>query len=162
MCAECHRSRQRGLTLIELIMFIVIVGVGLAGILSVMNIAVRSSADPMVNKQALAMADAVLEEIMTKAFANPVGGHVADCNAPARALFDDVGDYACYDGSSAARRILGSQLLGGAVSPLPDTYWASVTVAPVTVSTQAMLLVTVTVTDPQNRTYTLTAYRGNY
>jgi len=34
MCAEHRPRRQRGLTLIELVVFIVIVGIGLAGILS--------------------------------------------------------------------------------------------------------------------------------
>ena len=54
--------RQRGLTLIELIVFIVIILVGVAGILSVMNITTRASADPMVRKQSMAFAEAVLEE----------------------------------------------------------------------------------------------------
>jgi MSHA pilin protein MshD len=60
--ATCRR-RQLGLSLIELIMFIVIVSVGIAGILSVMNVTSKASADPMVRKQALAIAEALLEEI---------------------------------------------------------------------------------------------------
>jgi MSHA pilin protein MshD len=62
------RRRLRGASLIELIMFMVIVSVGLAGILSVMNITTKSSADPMVRKQAIAIAESLLEEIELQAF----------------------------------------------------------------------------------------------
>ncbi|KKW14203.1 MAG: hypothetical protein UY54_C0021G0001, partial [Parcubacteria group bacterium GW2011_GWA2_50_10b] len=61
MYVNPNRHDQRGLTLIELIMFIVIVSVGLAGILLVINTVVKSSADPVVRKQSIAMADAILE-----------------------------------------------------------------------------------------------------
>ena len=56
-------SKQRGISLIELIMFIVIVGVALAGILGVMNITTRDSAGPMIRKQSLAIAESLLEEV---------------------------------------------------------------------------------------------------
>ena len=71
MCAERHpRSRpaQRGLTLIELIFFIVIVSFGLAGILTVLNVTTASSADPMVRKQMLTLAENVLEEVRMQSF----------------------------------------------------------------------------------------------
>ena len=45
------RHRTRGFTLIEIIIFIVVVSAGLAGILSVMNTVVKSSADPVVRMQ---------------------------------------------------------------------------------------------------------------
>jgi len=54
---------QRGVSLIELIMFIVIISVALVGILLVMNITNRSSADPLIHKQALAIAESMLEEV---------------------------------------------------------------------------------------------------
>jgi MSHA pilin protein MshD len=58
-----HAWPQRGISLIELIMFIVIIGVALAGVLLVMNRVTASSADPLVRKQALAIAESLLEEI---------------------------------------------------------------------------------------------------
>ena len=54
---------QRGISLIELIMFIVIVSVALAGIMVVMNVTTKSSADPLIHKQALAIAESLLEEV---------------------------------------------------------------------------------------------------
>lgn len=58
----------RGLTLIELIVFIMIVSVALVGTLSVLNISVFSSADPGVRKQMLAIAEAILEEVTAMPF----------------------------------------------------------------------------------------------
>ena len=62
------RSAQRGLSLIELIIFIVVVSIGLAGVLMAINTAVARSADPMVRKQALAAAESLLEEIELQPF----------------------------------------------------------------------------------------------
>ena len=63
-----YQDRQLGISLIELIMFMVIVSVGLVGILSVMNITSRASADPMLRKQAIAIAESLLEEITLQPF----------------------------------------------------------------------------------------------
>ena len=52
-----HSIKQRGVSLVELIMFIVIVSVALAGILLVFNVTTKGSADPLVHKQALAAAE---------------------------------------------------------------------------------------------------------
>lgn len=81
-----NRSRQSGFTLIELIIFIVVVSAGLAGILSVMNTVVKSSADPMVRKQAMALADSILEEILLKAYTSSGTG-------TSRSSYDGVDDY---------------------------------------------------------------------
>ena len=102
-------GRQRGLTLIELIMFIIIVGVGLAGVLTVFNVTARSSADPVVRKQALAIAEAMLEEILSKSYENdaadpgntsttlgctPNTNPTCVANTPAqRSRYNDVDDY---------------------------------------------------------------------
>jgi MSHA pilin protein MshD len=61
-------SHQRGLTLIELVMFIVIVGVAAAGILQVLNMANRNSADPIRRKQAMLIAEAYMEEVQLASF----------------------------------------------------------------------------------------------
>ena len=62
------RLRQSGLTLVELIVFIVVIGVGLAGITVTYNTVVRHSADPMMRKQALSIAESLLLEIEQQAF----------------------------------------------------------------------------------------------
>jgi MSHA pilin protein MshD len=55
--------RQRGVTLVELILFILIVGIALAGIITVMNLTTRGSVDPVRRKQALIIAEGLLEEV---------------------------------------------------------------------------------------------------
>lgn len=57
-----------GLSLVELIVFIVIVSTAVAGVLGVLGIATRGSADPMIQKQALSIAEAVLEEVQLMPF----------------------------------------------------------------------------------------------
>ncbi len=85
------KPRQRGFTLIELIIFIVVVSVGLAGILLVMNTVVKSSADPMVRKQAMVLAESILEEVMQKKYADP--DPLVTTGETTRATMDDVSDY---------------------------------------------------------------------
>ena len=60
---ESISTNQSGISLIELIMFIVIISVALTGILLVMNQVTRHSADPLIHKQALAIAESLLEEV---------------------------------------------------------------------------------------------------
>lgn len=152
------------MTLIELVMFIVIVSVGIAGILSVMNVVVKSSADPMVRKQAIAFADAVLEEVLTKAYCDP--DHVPPtCTVSqeaSRLLWDDVQD---YNGKSIA----GTDLLSGSSTALLAGYTATVAVADVSVagtgvpgSTIVMKQVTVKVVGGGNDSYSISGYRANY
>jgi len=80
--------RQRGVTLIELVLSIVIVAIAASAILGLLSFAARSSADAMIRNQAVAVAQAYLEEIRFKSFSDPdgVGGE-------SRGTFDDVSDY---------------------------------------------------------------------
>ena len=79
----------RGFSLIELIFFIVVVSVGLVGILKVMDVSVGSSADPLVRKQAAALAESVLQEVLQKAYTDPD----VTSGETTRETFDDVDDY---------------------------------------------------------------------
>ena len=143
------RRRQAGISLIELIMFIVIVSVGIAGILVVMNVTSKSSADPMVRKQALAIAEALLEEIELQPFtycdptdanaatatgafvgaggclttAESVGAQPAGETRTGSPQFNNVGDYGGYTMSPIV------DITGAAVAGL-GAYSASVGIAP--------------------------------
>lgn len=88
-------TRIRGVTLIELIVTIVVLGVAATGILYTMAINTRSSADPMVQEQAILIAEAYMEEILLKKFLDPSNGTTSVC-PPAeatRAQYDNVCDY---------------------------------------------------------------------
>jgi MSHA pilin protein MshD len=54
--------------LIELLVFIVVVGIALVAVLSAINVGAKASADPMMRKQALAAAESLLEEIEQQPF----------------------------------------------------------------------------------------------
>ena len=83
--AEC------GFSLVEAIVFIVIVSVALAGVLSVMNFTTKHSADPLIRKQTIAVAESLLEEISLQNFTT-TSAAVAPTQAN-RPFFDDIGDY---------------------------------------------------------------------
>jgi MSHA pilin protein MshD len=61
-------AKQSGVTLIELVVFMVIVSVALVGVLKVLDITNRGSVDPLVRKQALSIAESLLMEIEQQAF----------------------------------------------------------------------------------------------
>lgn len=84
MSINRHR-RQAGLTLIELVLFMVIVGVAAAGIIGVLNFGGSHSADPLRRKQALMIAEALMEEVLLArfTFCNPNDPGAADAAAQA-------------------------------------------------------------------------------
>lgn len=141
------RPGQRGFTLIELIIFIVVVATGLAGILSVMNTSVKSSADPMVRKQAIALAESTLEEVLQKAYTDPDGTNVGETD---RTNWDNVTD---YNGKTQADLSLPPALSAYAVA-------IAVVVDNATLGVPAFK-VTVTVTRGAE-SITLTGYKTNY
>ena len=57
-----------GFTIVELVIFIVVVSVAVIGVLSVMNLTTRHSADPQIRKQALSIAEALMEEVSLAKF----------------------------------------------------------------------------------------------
>lgn len=69
MCTRVlPRVRQAGLTLIELIVVIVVISVAVVGVLSVMSFAAERNADPVQHKQALLIAEALVEEVALARF----------------------------------------------------------------------------------------------
>ena len=71
---------QRGVTLIELVIFIVVVSVAVVGLLQIFARTTASSADPQLRKQALAIAEAMLDEIEGArfTFCDPLADPAAD------------------------------------------------------------------------------------
>lgn len=85
-------SRIGGFTLIEMVIAIVVISIGLAGVLAAFNTAVKSSADPMIQKQMLAVAEEMMEEILLKPY-SPGSGTISGC---IRTNADDISDYDSY------------------------------------------------------------------
>lgn len=153
------RVYQKGITLIELIIFMVIVGIAMAGILSSINFSVQHSADPVVKKQALAIAEALLEEVMLQNFSDPDGG--ANVVEASRDLYDDIDDYHNYSLNGISSVDVPNAPIVGL-----ENYTVQVTVDSAVdlngISGGNAKLITVTVTGPLNTTVILQGYRANY
>ncbi|MBI3574818.1 MAG: prepilin-type N-terminal cleavage/methylation domain-containing protein [Gammaproteobacteria bacterium] len=108
-------ARQRGVTLVELVIFIMIVSLGTAGILLVMNYTAQRSADPMVKQQALLIAESYLEEILLKSFVDPstpATTVICPTKESGRASYDNVCDYHNLADTSGAIDQLGNTVTG--------------------------------------------------
>jgi MSHA pilin protein MshD len=173
------RRGQRGLSLVELVLFIIIVGIGVAGILMVFSVTTKASADPLIQKQMLAIAEALLEEVQAKPFTYcdpddgnaPTAANAAACTTAevigpegetrvnATVPFDNVNDYGATLNISPITDITGTPIGGLGV------YSATITVAgsPLGgIAASESLLITVTVTRSGSDSLTLESYRTRY
>ncbi|MDP2430621.1 MAG: pilus assembly protein MshD [Pseudomonadota bacterium] len=150
---------RTGVSLIEVVLFMVVVSVALAVLVKAFDQAAVASADPVLRRQALAIAQALLEEVSVKDFANPTpGGYAGPYNATTRGLFDDVMD---YNGLT----LNGISDLSGATVAGLSAYSAGIAVAAATfggVPAGAGWRITVTVSDPAGRQLALEGYRADY
>ncbi|HLP98881.1 MAG TPA: type II secretion system protein [Sideroxyarcus sp.] len=153
---------QRGISLIELIIFIVIVSVALAGILLVMNQVTGHSADPLVRKQAIMAAESLLEEIELQDFVSASGVTTEVTQANRSSDYHIVADYNNFPPDNA----IGIYPVSGAAAiPGLENYRVKVSVANAAlgaVAAGSAVLITVTVTDPQGGVVQLSGYRTAY
>ncbi len=172
--------KHHGLTLIELLMFITVVGIALSAMLSVFVQATQASSDPMIRRQQLAIAESLLREVQLMPFtycdpddanattAASSGGcaSLAEGSGPEggetrygpSSRFDNVNDYAGF--SMSGIRDVANQAVSGL-----SGYSASVAVAATALDTVAAadaLKVTVTVTAPDASTLSLQGWRTRY
>ena len=152
--------RQDGASLVELILFIVIISVALAGILLVMNNVTRNSADTLIRKQALAVAESLLEEIELQDLSGVACVGTLGANAP-RSGVAAVCDYAGYNtttgildfSTNAAVPGLAGYNVNPAVTVVPTiALWNGIPAG-------SAVVITVTVTDPQNNLVQIAGYR---
>lgn len=167
MCGgpENHALRRhRGATLVEVVLFIVIIGIALSTVLGTLSLTVGRSSDPLVARQALAIAESLLQEVMSQPYtaadldgsANAIGPEAGETRASTTTPFDHVDDYNGYSMTGIVKPD------GTAVAGL-GSYNASVTVAAQALDNIAStegLLVTVTVTGPGGYSVALRGFRA--
>ena len=152
-----RRQRQIGATLVELVVTIVVLGVGLTGILVVMDRNARASADPLIQHQAIAIAEAYLEEILTKAYSDPDGAESGAAEVgETRPTFDDVNDYNSLPDTSVRDQS------GNAIGALAAYSVAVQVVTDATLNGLTARRVRVTVTPPSGNAIVLGGYRADY
>lgn len=146
---------QRGVTLVELLVSIVIVSIAASTILGVISMTTAGSADPMIRHQAAAVAEAYLEEILLKPIDDPDG---IDGEA-ARADFDDLDD---YDGlvDAGAQDQFGAPIAGLANYAVAVSVASSAGLPPVPAADAIRVDVVVTHTNMVN--FILSGYRTRF
>ncbi len=152
-----ERRRLRGFSLIELLVAIVVLSIAVTGVLLVYTNTARGSAEALINKQALAIAEAMLDEIQLAAYSNPTGGFAGPgTSITDRDEYDDVSD---YNGFSTT----GVYTIDGVATALTDY---NVLVGVGVSAFQGIAeskLITVTVTHaPSGRVVVLEGYKINY
>lgn len=174
---------QRGFTLVEAIVFLLVMVVGVVGLISAINSAVRYSADPLAQKQALAIAEALMEEITAAGFTFCKPGSinfesatsVADCGAAdvegvgpddgELRPYDNVNDYVGASGNFGEEKELTPVSILGVSTPAPDGYQAFVTISEEGlggIADSESLRITLTVTGPGDTSVVLDSYRTRH
>ena len=103
-------ERARGFTLLELVVTLVILGIAVAAVAGLVATLGGGSASPVLQTQALYIAEGYLEEAMLKAYTDPDG--VDEGTGANRELWDDVGDYARLTTPAAPTDASGTALAG--------------------------------------------------
>ena len=85
MVIRTEMKRNRGFTLFEIIVTVVVIALAATALMSIFSSTVATSADPVLEHQASAIAEAYMEEILLKDFVAGPGN--------TRPTFDDVLDY---------------------------------------------------------------------
>ena len=154
----------RGATLVEVVLFIVIIATALSAVLGTLSLTVGRSADPLVARQALAVAESLLQEVMSQPYtandldggANAIGPEAGETRFSTTSPFDHVDDYHGYSMTGIVKPD------GTAVTGL-SSYDANVSVAAQALDNIVAgegLLVTVTVTGPGGYSVALRGFRA--
>lgn len=155
---------QRGLTLIELVISIVVVSIALTSVLGAMSLIVGHSADPAIRIQSMSIAKSYIEEITAKSFFDPDTGILCEVTPPPaseRPIYDNICD---YQGIAAVTTVQDSS--NNVIAALSQ-YSVNVTITPNSgaelnsLPAADAIRIDVQVTSPVGD-YQLTAYRGRY
>ena len=168
----------RGLSLVELILFIVVVSAALAGVLSVFLPATTASADPMLRRQALAIAESLLEEVqlMPFTYCDPDDANLetatssAGCASLVQGIgpnagetrsgspqFDNVGDYHGYSMSGIVD--LSNTAVAGLGGYAANVAVTATALGSITAASGDALRITVSVTGPGGTSVVLDGVR---
>lgn len=106
-----NTQTQKGISLIELIIFITIISIALTSISLVYIQATRHSADPMVRIRSIELAQSMLEEILLKAYDGntPVGGGCVKMSDPLKTRCTSTNDPSSDPDATSPTKPLGAE-----------------------------------------------------
>lgn len=172
--------RAQGLTLIELLLFVVVVGIALAAMLRVFVTATAASADPVIRRQQLAIAESLLREVQLMPFTwcDPTDANVETATSTAACTlaeglgpesgetrygptyFNNVNDYAGF--SMSGIRDLTNTAVSGLSGYSANVAVAAAALDSITAGSGDALKITVTITGPDSSTVVLQGWRTRY
>ncbi len=160
--SKFNRVENSGFTLIEILVTIVVLGIAATSIMSVFISTVKTSADPLIQQQAVSIAEAYMEEIQSQHFADPVAVETGGAEAgETRATYNDVQDYAGLSDTGAKNQnnvaIAGLTDYDVAVSVTAQTLSGSTSIAAVN-----SRRIDVTVSHPAIDPILLSGFRTNH
>lgn len=182
------QPRQQGVTLIELIIAIVVLGIAAVGILNALGRTTALNVDPLLRAQSLALAQSFMDEVTSKPFYPPDTDpafiddpdSIDPChndempdlgvlNGEARnSLLQSICMFDGYDSQTHESGIKGPE--DSAITGL-DSYSVEVSISPggdsapfdnSSVPANCLLRIEVSATDPSGSTLSLVSYRSSY
>lgn len=169
---------QRGFSLIELIVTIVVTAIALTALSMGLLTASRNSVDPIVSMRAATLAQAYLDEILSKRFDEQNGnGGVTRCGEPSqpactvvmaaesgetRATFDDVDDYNGLNETPPADAFGVTQSNYDGFRVQVSVNYAGNEFSGFGIAQNSTKKITVTVTAPIGGQFVFAAHRGNF
>lgn len=87
--------KQKGFTLIEVLVFIIVVSIGLTGIVTLYTTNIKNSAAPLIRERTLIIAHAYMDEIISKQWDenSPLGGGCVDTDGDPAITTDSCTQY---------------------------------------------------------------------
>lgn len=158
MRINLNNYAQRGVTLIEILIFIVVISVGLTMMVRSVSHGLGKSVDPILRLKALEKGQALIDQILSRKFDEntPTGGvpacgsssGVACLGIVADSGYDDVGDYNGYTNTSDVNYSLSASVQFAGTD--------------LGLSATAAKRITVVVTMPDGKSLTLSVYKVNF
>lgn len=173
MSVPSFQQKQRGVTLVELVVCIVLLGIAASAMLTAFGNMMASSADPLWHNKSLKLGQLYLDEILAKAYddTTPLGGlpvataiicaSIGPDTGEDRASYDDVDDYNMADYDRPVSLI-------SALDDSYDDYQVQVTVecdgdsVSASDDSHAKLIIVRVLAPNQSDPMVFSAYKGNY
>ncbi len=166
-CAVRKQNCQNGITLIELVISIVVLGIALTAIVSAISTSVGRSSGVLLQDRMIELSQAYMDEILGKRFDEdtPIGGYppVTNCSINTeegnRANYDDVDDY------NGLNEVPTSQTTANFANYSDYRVAVSVACAGTDIGLSAdkwAKRIQVNIAAPTGQVMVFTAYKGNY